>query len=97
MKLTRDQALDLLWDGECTELPGYAREATSQTGSGRWCSYHELVIRDPGGQLWATGYEQGLTESQDCSPFDDLDSAGAEFWPVEKVAVTTYEYRRKNA
>lgn len=95
MKLTRNQALDLLWDGECTELPGYAREATSQTGSGRWCSYHELVIRDPDGRLWAASYEQGLTESQDCSPFDDIGEAGVECWEVEKVPVTIYEYRGK--
>lgn len=93
MKLTRDQALDLLWDGECTELPGYAREATSQTGSSRWVSHHQLVIRDDYQNLWAADYCLGLTEYQDIDAFQDEDEV--EFAEVEKVAVTTYEYRRK--
>ena len=93
MKLTRDQALDLLWDGECTELPGYAKVADSQIGTNRWSSIHELVIRDVHGKLWAADYYRGLTEYQDIDPFED--EAEVEFGEVEKVAVTTYEYRRK--
>lgn len=93
MKLTRDQALDLLWDGECTELPGFAKVAESQTGSGRWCSYHQLVISDDYGNLWAADFERGLTEMQDCGPFDD--ASEVEFAEVEKVPVTIYEFRRK--
>ena len=93
MKLTRDQALDLLWDGECTDLPGFAKVAESQTGSGRWCSYHQLVISDDYGNLWAADFERGLTEMQDIDPFEDEEEV--EFGEVEKVAVTTYEYRRK--
>lgn len=95
MKLTRDQALDLLWDGECTELPGFAKVAESQTGSGRWCSYHQLVIRDDCGNLWAADFERGLTEYQDIDAFQDEEDV--EFEAVEKVPVTIYEYRRKNA
>ena len=93
MKLTRDQALDLLWDGECTELPGYAKVADSQIGTNRWSSIHELVIRDDYGNLWAVDYYRGLTEYQYTEPFEDKDEV--EFDAVEKVAVTTHEYRRK--
>jgi len=93
VKLTRDQALDLLWDGECGELPGYAREATVQVGSGRWVSYHQLVIRDDHGNLWAADYALGLTEHQDIDEFNGEEEI--DFAEVEKVPVTTYEYRRK--
>lgn len=93
MKLTRDQALDLLWDGECTDLPGFAKVAESQTGSGRWCSYHQLVISDDYGNLWAADFERGLTEMQDCGPFDEQDEVQCH--EVEKIEVITHEYRRK--
>ena len=93
MKLSRDQALDLLYYGESEELPGYAREATVQTGSGRWCSYHQLIIRDGHGTFWAADYDLGLTENQDVDEFDDAEEI--EFAEVEKVPVTTYEYREK--
>ena len=95
MKLTRDQALDLLYYGESGELPGYAREATVQTGTSRWCSHHQLVIRDEHGNLWAADYALGLTEYQDVDEFDGEEEIS--FTEVEKVPVTTYEYRRINA
>lgn len=93
MKLTRDQALDLLWDGECTDLPGFAKVAESQTGSSRWVSHHQLVIRDDYGNLWAADYCLGLTEYQDIDAFQDDDEV--EFSEVKKVPITVFEYRRK--
>ncbi len=94
MKLPRNQAQDLLWEDTCDELPGYRKEADYQVDTQRWVSVHELVIKDAEGSLWMTDYALGLTEYQDIEPFEDDDEV--EFRAVEKVAVTTYEYRRKD-
>lgn len=58
----------------------------------RWVSRNRLVVQDREGKFWAAFYEQGLTEMQETQPFEY--HAGVEFHEVEKVPVTTYEYRR---
>jgi hypothetical protein len=48
-------------------------------------------VKDRDGRLWAVPYQRGLTESQDSRPFED--QAEVSFTEVEKVPVTSYEYR----
>ena len=90
LKLTREQAQDLVYDEADPEL-GLTVELNEQTGSGRWASRHRLIVKGEDGQFWAANYEQGLTEYQDSRAFEDL--AEVEFREVEKVPVTSYEYR----
>lgn len=92
MKLTNQQAYDLTYCPSIPEVPGVEVEANEYIGSGRWESYHKLVLRDEEGRFWAATYSQGLTERQDTRPFE-YDGNEIEFRQVEKVPVTTYEYR----
>jgi len=93
MKLTREQAQELAsYGAEDPEL-GLTVEMNEQIDSRRWVSVHVLILRDAEGKLWEATYERGLTENQDCQPFEYDDEV--EFYEVEKVAVTTYEYRPK--
>ena len=91
MKLTREVARDLL---ACRNLPDLGLEVESDEywDHSRWESIHQLVVKDKDGRLWAARYRQGLTEYQDIEPFEDQDEV--EFYQVEKIPVTTYEYRR---
>ena len=90
LKLTGEQARDLVYD-EADPALGLEVEFNEQTGSGRWMSHHRLIVKDKDGRFWAVPYQQGLTESQDSKPFED--QAEVEFREVEKVPVTSYEYR----
>ena|ERR1035441_4778043 len=90
LTLTGKQAKGLAWDEPDPDW-GYAVELNEQVGTKRWTSVHRLVIRDGDGKLWAACYEEGLTENQDSEPFEYQDEV--EFSEVEKVPVTTYEYR----
>lgn len=49
---------------------GVARVAEQDDGSGRWLSYHRVIVRYKG-QLYSVGYSLGLTEYQ-----------GDEFYPT---------------
>lgn len=91
MKLTAEQAREFLCGGGDPDL-GLEVESNEHTGEGRWTSYHFLVLKDKAGRFWATTYEQGLTEYQDTRPFED--ESEVTFEEVEKVPVTTYEYRK---
>ena len=88
--LTGEQARDLVYD-EADPALGLEVEARVRTGSSRWMSLHRLIVKDKDGRFWAVPYQQGLTESQDSKPFED--QAEVEFREVEKVPVTSYEYR----
>jgi hypothetical protein len=90
LKLTGEQARDLVYDEADPEL-GLTVELDEQVASRRWVSVHRLIVRGEDGRLWAANYERGLTEYQDSKPFED--QAGVKFAEVEKVPVTTYEYR----
>lgn len=90
MILTGEQARELV-SGEADPELGLEVEAKIQTGTRRWVSTHRLIVRDRDGRLWSSAYEQGLTEYQDTRPFEDLVEVA--FGEVEKVPVTTYEYR----
>jgi len=95
VKLTREQAAELSygvpghWDD--AEL-GLTVESNEQIDSRRWVSVHLLVVKDRDGKFWAATYERGLTEYQDIDPFED--ESEVTFYEVEKVPVTTYEYRK---
>jgi hypothetical protein len=88
--LTGEHARELVC-GEADPELGLEVEAKVQEGSRRWVSMHRLIVKDRDGHLWSSAYEQGLTEYQDTRPFEDLDAVT--FTEVEKVPVTTYEYR----
>ncbi|GAA2738499.1 hypothetical protein [Actinocorallia aurantiaca] len=104
IKLPRNLALYLLEEGDLESpepMDGYAFEAVQDCGSSRWSSHHRLIIRrESDGALFASeDYHRGLTENQE----DDYwsgDYYGVEeegfihFHPVEKVALTTYEYKQ---
>ena len=92
MKIPAENARDLTWTKADDEL-GLTVESNEQVDTSRWTSIHQLVLKDRDGRFWETTYERGLTESQDIQPFED-DEDEIEFHEVEKVPVTTYEYRR---
>ena len=92
MKLTPEQARELLYSREDPDL-GLTVEADEYVTSNRWSSHHALIVKDQDGRLWETTYSQGLTERQDEIPFEY--DPEVEFHEVEKVPVTTYEYRKK--
>jgi hypothetical protein len=90
LTITAGQARDLACGSANPEL-GLTIELNEQIDTRRWVSVHRLVVKDTGGIYWATTYEQGLTESQDIWPFEDVSEVV--FEAVEKVPVTTCEYR----
>ena len=89
LKLTGEQARALAY-GEQDPEWGLDVESNEQTGTNRWSSIHELIVRDKDGKFWAATYSKGLTENQDESPFEYDDEVT--FTEVEKVPVITYEY-----
>lgn len=49
---------------------------------GRWTRYDEVVVQHKQtGDYYAFDYEVGLTENQECGPFD----SGINIWPVTKL------------
>jgi hypothetical protein len=90
LKLTRQQAQDLAYD-EAGEGQGLTVELNEMVDTLRWSSVHRLIVKDGAGKLWEASYTRGLTENQDERPFED--QAEVEFREVEKVPVTSYEYR----
>lgn len=90
LKLTREQAQDLAY-GEADEGQVLTIELNEQVDTLRWSSVHRLIVKDGAGKLWEAGYTRGLTENQDERPFEYDDEV--EFREVEKVPVTSYEYR----
>jgi hypothetical protein len=90
LTITPEQARELAWGIANPEL-GLAIELNEQIDTRSWVSVHRLIVKDTGGIYWAATYEQGLTEYQDIKPFEDMTEVV--FEAVEKVPVTTYEYR----
>jgi hypothetical protein len=74
-------------DGTVT---GLSLEADRQTGSGRWESIHQLVLRDSQEHYWAARYTRGLTEYQDQEPFEGQEEV--EFARVQKVPAAGFDY-----
>ncbi|MFF3312505.1 hypothetical protein [Streptomyces sp. NPDC002952] len=92
-QLTREQLEE--WD-----LPGaWADDAPEvlhreQIDTRRWASVNELVFRAPDdGKTYRVYYDEGLTEMQDdTDPWDYEAVVDAE--EVERVEVTTFEWRK---
>lgn len=62
---------------------------------GRWVAEYELIIRYYGQRIhFMAHYDVGLTENQETIPFEN-DGPFVEFQEVEKVEVTTYEWKPK--
>lgn len=91
LKMSAQDARELAYGGDFT-AEGLTVEADEQTGTTRWGIIHQLVVRDRDGRLWMTTYETGATEMQDYGPFEDVSEVT--FDEVEKIPVTTYEYRK---
>jgi hypothetical protein len=69
---------------------GYTVVVSEDLDSGRWTSYHRLIIRRTADDtLWALPYEMGLTEYQDCDRFDG-DPVTVD--RVRAIEVTTTRY-----
>jgi hypothetical protein len=96
LKMSAEDARELTYGGDFS-AEGLTVESDEQTGTSRWESIHLLVVKDRDGRLWAATYRQGLTEYQDSRAFGDDDDREVQFYEVEKVPVTTYEYRRIGA
>ena len=90
LTLTGEESRDLVYS-EADPVLGLEVEANEQIDTNRWSSIHRLVVKDRDGKFWAATYSKGPTEYQDERPFED--QAEVKFREVEKVAVTTYEYR----
>lgn len=68
IKIPVEDARDMIWG----EVDGYKVLSNEQFDSGRWMSYHELVIQDVKTRfIYLTTYQRGLTENQYCDPFED--------------------------
>lgn len=74
----------------------YSTVYDEQYDSGRWESYHFIVIkRASDGKLFGANYARGLTEYQEREPFeeDDVDKDGKiEFVECKEKPVTRIEY-----
>jgi hypothetical protein len=90
MKLTREEAVGLL---EAVPHPDVSVVHLEEVHLSRWTRTMQLVVMDGQGRYWAAEYDEGLTEMQDTSPWDDQDEV--EFTEVKKVPVTTYRYEKK--
>lgn len=66
--------------------------ADEHVATKRWTEVRQLVFAFEG-ELWAVHYELGLTESQDCDPFE-YDPEDVEAWRVEPYQETVIKYRK---
>ena len=89
-RMSAEDARELTYGGNFS-AEGLTVESDEQTGTCRWESIHQIVVKDRDGKFWAATYRRGLTEYQDSRPFED--GAEVAFREVEKVPVTRYEYR----
>jgi hypothetical protein len=86
MKITRDQAEDLMWPFAASKMDGFEVLENAITDTGRWSVYKRLVFRHESG-LWAFDYERPATECQEVEPLPDV----VECYAVAAVQITTYE------
>lgn len=80
MKLTGDEARDIVWEDheDWEQIEAYP------TGSGRWSIWQEgIFLHKPTGKYYQFNWSFGATEQQDESPFEYEE----EVEPVEVVQV----------
>jgi hypothetical protein len=79
--------------GEIDETLNVKVVRNEQTGSRRWVSEHDLILEDlKDNTFWMAGYERGLTEYQDGSPFE-YDKDPIEFVQMEKYEKKVTDYK----
>ncbi len=67
-KLTADEVKELAFEyslGEKVDFLNATLVHNEESASGRWLSYHSVVLRDENGQHWCVEYSLGLTECQE--------------------------------
>ncbi len=78
----------LVWEDE---PEGYKYIDTEDTGKSRWSSHHTLIFEFEG-ELWASDYSRGLSETQDQVPYEYDDPVAYKVKRVETVTtVVSYE------
>ncbi len=92
VKIKADDARDLL---EGISSAGFEYVTDVQTGESRWHELRQLIVRDEAGQLFASDYEDGLTENQEGDHWWYREFA--EFYPVRQREVVVVEYERISA
>lgn len=91
--IDREKANELAYGYEGDD---YETVHNEQTGSGRWNSYHDLVIkRKSDGKLFGSYYALGLTEYQERDPFEEEDTnseGNVVFKEFKEIEVVKKEY-----
>ena len=83
------------FDENC-DAPRFVKVEDIYEDSGRWESYHILIVEDKqANKFFRTAYSKGLTEQQDSRPFEH---SSAEWEEVKKVVkqVEVIEYQEKD-
>ena len=92
-ELTNEDCRALYWDDG---LEGFEKVAEGDLGSGRWVSYHYMIVKELStGKLYQTNFEQGFTEDQDIQPFESGSPSFFEVEAVEKTIVVTNYVRKE--
>lgn len=92
------QCRELLFEGSFDfednyDNPRFSKVCEEENGSGRWQSRHRLIVKDNLEDMYyATDYQQGLTESQDESPFEFTKANWKKVVPVRKI-IEIIEYK----
>lgn len=88
LELTTEQAKEMIY-GAAPE--GLKVIDIIQTGSGRWESYHEIIVQEEStGRYFSDTYSEGLTEQQESDIWDYKDPDFTEVFP-HKVEVIVYK------
>lgn len=61
-------------------IDGWTVADDVELGHGRWIEHRQLVIRSQNGEHFSAFYEEGLTEEQDITPWEDVTTV--QFIPV---------------
>ena len=103
------QSIHDLTDEQCRQLiykssfdfegnyndPRFVKVEDTQEDSGRWESYHILIVKDTQtNKFFRTEYSKGLTEQQDTQPFEHSSATWVEVKKVVKQ-VEVVEYQEK--
>lgn len=91
MRIPNETARELAWCDPPATHEGFTIIENRDYDERRWVMVMELVVRDGDGELFRAFYERGLTENQDCRPFE-YEGDEIEFKPVRRRVVETYQY-----
>jgi hypothetical protein len=82
VELPAEVARELAYEKAGRTFEGWTVVENEQTGSDRWMSHYDLVIRNADGEHFSAWYQKGLTEYQDVRPWEGEKTA--RFEPVER-------------